>query len=155
MAYSKYRKNGELKKKPGRKPDPNKVKRGPIFVKGVERPHMWAVGPDPEKHKLYTPWMRAKAQANFREEGWTMTFDEFYEMWHPYWDQRGRQADDLCMSRLDWNQPWSKDNTYIITRQEHLINQGAMRIKRRDANLAKQNKPPKVPKPITYKKIRK
>jgi hypothetical protein len=128
MAWERIRKNGIPAKKPGRKPDPAKAKRPPTFVKGVERPHTWVCGPDKEKHDMYLPWMRSKAQANFRQEGWLMSFEEFYEIWKDHWHLRGRQATDYCMSRIDPELPWSKDNAMLIKRLDHLTEQAKKRF---------------------------
>jgi hypothetical protein len=72
--------------------------------------------------------MRARAQANFRKEGWTMTFEEFEQMWNQdgSWEQRGRRADDLLMTRLDSGMPWSFENCYIEVRRIHLQQHGRM-----------------------------
>jgi hypothetical protein len=127
MAYKPFKKDGTPAKKPGKKSDPTKTKRIAKFVKGVERPHVWLCGPDKFKHDMYTPWMKAKAQANFRQEGWEMTFEEFYDIWKDHWHLRGRQAEDYCMTRIDSKLPWAKENIVIITRQEHLEQQGFKR----------------------------
>ena len=87
------------------------------------RPERWTTGPDQVRHAQYTAWMKAKAQANFRGEGWTLTFEEFEFLWNQdaSWAQRGRGADDLMMTRLDSSQPWSKTNCYILLRRTGLI----------------------------------
>ena len=120
-------------------PSPLKgIKRGPNGRKGLpspwlrgEKPERWKSGPDPKVHALYTPWLKAKAQANYRQEGWTMTFEEFAEMWEGQWHLRGRDGPDLCMCRLDSEKPWSKDNCELATRTEVNIRAGC--IKRRQA----------------------
>lgn len=99
--------------------------RGPHPSKGQIRgpePHRWFSGPDERRHNQYVAWLRAKAQANFRKEGWTMTFEEFEFMWNQdaSWEQRGRGSDDLLMTRRDSSKPWSSDNCYIMLRGEHL-----------------------------------
>lgn len=114
------KKDGTPAKKPGRKPDPNKApKRPPTFTKGVVRPHVWLVGPDEYKHKMYQPWLVAKAQANFRGEEWDLSFEDYYEAWNGLWDQRGRLSDELCMTRIDYEGAWEKSNIEIITRKQH------------------------------------
>ncbi len=104
---------------------PYKPRPGPYKNKGVilgPRPHVWRSGPDPLRHEQYIAWLKARAQANFRGEGWTMTFEEFEAMWNQdgSWHQRGRAADDLMMTRRDSGSPWSKDNCYIELRRDHL-----------------------------------
>ena len=91
------------------------------------RPHVWICGPDEYKHSMYTPWMMARAQANFRNEEWDLSFDEYYEIWKEQWSNRGRKADSVCMTRQDWGGPWSKDNVVIVIRKEHLAAQAEAR----------------------------
>jgi len=124
MAYNKLKKDGTPAKKPGRKPGPPKPK-GP--GRSGPRPHVWLTGPDQFKHDMYHPWQMAKAQANFREEGWTITFDEYYNIWKDHWHQRGRLGDDLCMTRITASQAWTLSNVEIVTRREHLQRQGVVR----------------------------
>ena len=91
------------------------------------RPHSWKSGPDEFRHSLYVPWLKAKAQANFRKEEWTLTFDEWFDLWKDDWHKRGRKADNICMTRLDYDKPWSADNTVLMSRREQLVLQGENR----------------------------
>jgi hypothetical protein len=137
MAYGPGRpKKGEIRP-PIVKP-PSK-RRGP-------RPHVWIVGPDEEKHEMYHPWQLVKAQAKFRSEEFELTFEEFYELWEGYWKLRGRKPDDLCMTRKDSSQAWSRANCEIITRKEHLQNQGFSR--------GGQGMKYNWKNPVVYKKMR-
>ena len=119
------KKDGTPMKKRGRpRTRPEYVRRG--RPKGP-RPELWVTGPDELKHSMYHPWQMAKAQAKFRDEGWDLDFEDYYEIWKDIWDQRGRGSDDLCMTRIDSSGPWSKANTEIVVRIEHLRRQNAMR----------------------------
>jgi len=89
--------------------------------KGI-RPHTWKVqGEVP--HKQYTAWLRAKAQANYRKEIWTLSFEEFQKLWQGVWDFRGRGRDDYVMSRDDHHGAWSIGNVSCIRRYEYLKRQ--------------------------------
>lgn len=96
-----------------------KPKRG--APKGVTRPHTWKSGADEFRHSMYTPWQKARAQANFRDEEWELTFDEFYDLWKDHWLNRGRKPDDYCMTRTDASKPWKHDNIIVLTRHDQLI----------------------------------
>lgn len=128
MAYQKIRKNGQPAKPAGKKPNPNaKPKKAAVFVAGVLRPHVWLCGPDEYKHSMYHPWQMSKAQAKFRGEDWTLEFEEYYELWKDDWNNRGRDPENMCMSRMDSNGPWSLKNAIIITRAEQLEQNGFQR----------------------------
>ena len=124
MAYSSIKKDGTPKQKPGRKPVP-KVKS--TWVRAAPRPEVWIIGPDEDRHRMYHPWQVAKAQANFRGEVFELEFEEYYQLWRDDWDNRGRQPDNVCMTRCDKDGAWSVDNVVIITRKEHLQEQGQSR----------------------------
>jgi hypothetical protein len=89
--------------------------------RGKLRPQLWKTGPDPMIHRKYLPFLRARAQANFRLEDWLMSFDEYQQLWtHERWELRGKGTNDLCMTRVDHDGPWSIDNCHIVTRKQQL-----------------------------------
>lgn len=66
-------------------------------------------------------WNRARAQAHFRGETWTLSFEDFCTLWNEdRWPLRGRKITSLCMSRLDPERGWSRENTVLISRDLHL-----------------------------------
>lgn len=103
------------------------LKGHPNPAKGRLRPHIWVTGPDPVIHKKYRVWIQQKNQAQWRGEGWTISFEKWCEIWADHWHLRGRETGDYCMSRLDWSLPWTADNVAIITRHEHAKMQGQAR----------------------------
>lgn len=121
---------------------PNSRKGMPSPLKGIPRPHMrgipkptlrvlhpdrWLSGPDPKIHRMYDPYLKAKAQANYRDEGWEMSFTEFVDLWADQWELRGRDGPDLCMTRIDKEKPWSRSNCEIVTRTENNRRAGIMK----------------------------
>jgi hypothetical protein len=88
---------------------------------------MWVTGTDPEEHHRYRVFVQQRNQAQWREEGWSITFEVWKDLWAKsgVWLNRGRERGDYCMTRIDWSLPWSLDNVQIITRQEHARLQGA------------------------------
>ena len=93
-------------------------------ARGLLRPHCWITGLDPKKHDMYHPWQMSKAQANFRQEEWDLTFEEYYNLWEPHWENRGRRTQDMCMTRKDVEKAWTKKNVHVITRMEHFKTAG-------------------------------
>ena len=84
------------------------------------RPQVWFY-PDPIEHQIHEWSMRARSQAWYRGEEWTITDREYIDLWlkDNRYLQRGRSVDDLCLTRLDPDGAWSLDNVHIITRKEH------------------------------------
>ena len=72
---------------------------------------------DPQLHARYRPFVRSRNQAHFRKEEWTLTFEEYCDLWAwDLWLQRGRLGHQLVMTRKDREQPWSASNTMIVSR---------------------------------------
>lgn len=112
------------KKRPGPKPRLRPVQ--PRLFQGNAlgpRPLVWCTGPDPDRHRMFVAYGRAKCQAEWRGEGWLLTFADYEEIWQGQWHLRGRTRDTLCLARLDYEQPWSRSNVAIMTRREHNLNQ--------------------------------
>lgn len=116
----------------GPKPGPMKPVR-PTRHQGKPgpRPEMWKIGPDPQRHERYIAYGRAKCQAVWRDEGWELTFEQYEELWRDRWHLRGRTKDTLCLSRRDYDLPWSLDNCEVITRKEHNQRQADWRVAHR------------------------
>jgi hypothetical protein len=87
---------------------------------------MWVTGTDPIEHKKYRVYIQQKNQAQWREEGWDISFESWKQLWEDsgMWESRGRERGDYCMTRRDWSTPWTRANAQIITRQEHAKLQG-------------------------------
>jgi hypothetical protein len=112
------------RKRPGPKPRERAV-RPTLFQGGTTgpRPLTWCTGPDPVRHRMFVAYGRAKCQAEWRGEGWLLTFADYEDIWQGRWHLRGRTRDTLCLARLDYEQPWSRANVEIMTRRQHNINQ--------------------------------
>jgi hypothetical protein len=104
-----------------------------LSTKGIPRPHTcgprpnsWKAGPDPVEHKRYQVWIQQKNQAQYRDEGWDISFAEWKQLWDQsgHWADRGRVKGTWCMTRRDWSLPWTVDNAMVITREEHARMQG-------------------------------
>lgn len=93
-------------------------------------PHTWLSGPDDIDHKLYTDCQRARAQANFRGEGWEITEKEYIALWRQddLYKLKGRGTGNYCMVRIDKEKPWRLDNVEIIERITHFRNSGSSNL---------------------------
>ena len=98
-------------------------------------PSIWASGPDPIDHKLFNDCQRARAQANFRNEGWFITEKEYIEIWrdNDNYLRKGRCSGSLCLVRKDLDLPWTLDNVEIVERVKHFRRAGRERLERANA----------------------
>ena len=92
------------------------------------RPDKWVTGPDPVEHKRYRVFIQQKNQAQWRDEGWEISFEAWKQLWADsgQWENRGRQRTCYCMTRIDHLVPWTPDNVEIVTRETHSRQQSAL-----------------------------
>lgn len=94
-----------------------KTKPGP--AQGTQYPDRWRSGPDPVRRQKYLQWLQQRNQAQWRGELWELSFDDWLTVWGDQYEQRGRGAEDFCMTREDPDLAWDKTNAIILTRREH------------------------------------
>lgn len=87
-------------------------------------------------------YLRMRAQAKYRNEPFTLPWEDYLRMWEGQWFNRGSMKGSLCLSRKDWTQGWTTDNVEIVTREVHWGKQ----LKERLAN-PKPRKPYKKRQP--------
>lgn len=70
---------------------------------------------------IYYGWLKHKAQAKYRSEDYSLTYEEWAELWtHDKWLCRGRGREDLCLMQLAPGLGWHKGNVEVVTRQCYL-----------------------------------
>lgn len=87
-------------------------------LKGI-RPHTWKYS-DPLEHEQHIAWHKARAQANFRGEGWELSLKEYQMIWGDQWYLKGRSPHSLSLVRIDRSLPWSFTNCILRERREYL-----------------------------------
>jgi hypothetical protein len=60
-----------------------------------------------------------KASAKVRGIEFTISFDEWWALWAPHWEKRGRGAMDLCMCRKADQGAYEVGNVRIATNKEN------------------------------------
>lgn len=69
-----------------------------------------------------TPVSRYNAQkqtAKRRGIEFNLNFNDWWEMWEPYWNKRGNLPQEFCMARNGDYGPYEKGNVSIITNSEN------------------------------------
>jgi hypothetical protein len=88
--------------------------------KGIDKRY-WKY-PEQTDHERHVAFLKARSQAAYRSEPWTLTIEEFFYLWpKESWRLRGRKPDELCMIRLDRELAWSIDNCMIVSRYAQLV----------------------------------
>ena len=76
-------------------------------------------GSDPALHRMYVAFGYHRFTSRRRGDGWDLDWPDWRDAWLPSWSQRGRGRYDMCMGRIDLEQPWSVTNIHIVTRRQH------------------------------------
>lgn len=94
------------------------------------RPDKWKSGPDINLHNKYYAWLKHRAQANFRNEEYELTFEDWLHLWQDeeQWLNRGKTRECFVLSRKDQEGAWSRANCEIITRHEQLKRTNHLRL---------------------------
>lgn len=70
----------------------------------------------------------AKNQAHYRGQAWTLTYQQYCDLWESIpssWMFSGQELGDYNLSRKDMDGGWTPENVHIIPRSEMFVNQGA------------------------------
>ena len=69
----------------------------------------------------------ARNQARYRLQEWTLTEEEYFEIWERIpqsWMFSGKTSEDYNLSRIDMDLGWTPENVHVIPRREMLARQG-------------------------------
>ena len=68
-----------------------------------------------KKNPARSAYLSQKSRAKERGVEFLLTFEEWWEMWEPHWERRGRSLDDMQMCRTGDTGPYSVENCRIDT----------------------------------------
>lgn len=71
---------------------------------------------DPELRQLRYRFLRARCQARYWGQEWTLTWKQFAEVCKPYMDKMGRNVNDMNITRKDLAKGWIKKNVQMMKR---------------------------------------
>lgn len=84
-------------------------------------PTKWNTGPDPIRRDKYYGYLKHRAQARYRKEEYSLTWEQWENIWtDDAWLQRGRGVDNLCLQQQLVGDGWHVHNVEIVTRKQHL-----------------------------------
>jgi len=84
-------------------------------------PEVWKTGPDPEVRRHYYRFLRARAQARFWRQEWTIIWEDYLDLYKTApgpWG--GRDANALHLARRDTSQGWHIWNVHVVNRGESM-----------------------------------
>jgi len=75
------------------------------------------INPDRYVVETRVGFSRAKCQADYRNEVWQLTIEDWREFWtRELWPRRGRTTNAICITRRDYEKPWSRYNCCLVDR---------------------------------------
>jgi len=82
-----------------------------------QNPDLWITGPDPIRRDKYYAWLKHRAQANFRNEPYTITWEDWERLWSDeLFLNRGRKMDNVCMFQITHGEGWHLHNVAVEVR---------------------------------------
>lgn len=91
----------------------------------TKNPETWVTGTDPLRREKYYAFLKHRAQAKFRKENYTLTWEQWETLWtDQLFLKRGRKRDDYCLMMLNINNGWTQDNVQVVTRYTSLKRKG-------------------------------
>ena len=97
------------------KQDPDKFY---VMFRSGSQPHTWIAGPKPSIHRHYYRFLRARNQARFWSQKWSITWKQYlalYENMSGNWS-RSKRHKNLC--RIDTSKGWTLKNVQLISRMK-------------------------------------
>ena len=93
------------------------------IIKGPVRKNRWKLGPDTDMITLdkYYGLMKHQAQAKYRGESHSLTWEEWSQLWPTeQWLQRGKSKHNLCLMQIDREGGWHMHNVEVVERMTYL-----------------------------------
>lgn len=89
-----------------------------VMFRSGSQPHTWLTGPDPEVKAHRLRWNRMKAQAKFWSQEWTISWEDYLDLYKTATGLWGRQKHNYNLTRVDTSQGWHIWNVQMMTRGE-------------------------------------
>lgn len=84
-------------------------------------PAKWIMGPDELTREKYYAWLKHRCQARYRKEEYHLEWADWQNLWSDeLFLNRGRGANNVSLSRIDLNEPWTVDNCTIDVKTVYL-----------------------------------
>lgn len=93
--------------------DPDKYH---IMHRSGPQPDSWITGPDPEIKEHRRRWSRARAQAKFWSQEWTISWEDYLDLLKTAPGEWSRDSDALNLTRVDTREGWHIWNVRLMKR---------------------------------------
>jgi len=110
-----------------------------LFRKGPQ-PKIWKTGPDKAIHKHYYRFLRAKAQARFWQQEWTISWEDYLDLYKTMLGRWSRATKHKNLTRIDTTEGWHIWNVQLMTRLTAMRRSTKGRKRIRPAGLGSKKK---------------
>ena len=87
-----------------------------IMHRSGPQPHTWLTGPDPEIKEHRRRWSRAQAQARFWQQEWTISWEDYLDLFKTAPGEWSRDSEALNLARIDTREGWHIWNVRLMKR---------------------------------------
>ena len=87
-----------------------------IFARKGPQPKIWKTGPDKAIHKHYYRFLRAKAHARLWQQDWTITWEDYLDLYKTMLGKWSRATKHKNLTRIDTREGWHIWNVRLMTR---------------------------------------
>lgn len=118
--------------------DPDKYH---IMHRSGPQPDTWITGPDPEIKEHRLRWSRARAQARFWRQEWSILWEDYLDIYKTApgrWG--GRDGDALHLARRDTAEGWHIWNVHLVNRGQSMRRSTRGKKRIRPAGLGSKQK---------------
>ena len=88
------------------------------FGRAGERPDTWITGPDRAVKQHRIRWTRMKAQAKFWGQEWSISWEDYLDLYKTMTGEWGRTKDSQNLTRVDTSEGWHVWNVKLMERGE-------------------------------------
>lgn len=97
-------------------------KYNPNLINGTaeksKRRKYWKSGTDLLDHEKYYAWLKHRAQARYRKEDYSLTWEQWWTLWpNELWNRRGRGADCVRLKMINKSLGWHISNVEVVPRK--------------------------------------
>jgi hypothetical protein len=89
-----------------------------VMFRSGPQPHVWITGPDPEVKRLRVRFNRMRAQAKFWRQAWTISWEDYLDLYKTAPGEWERDMSALNLARIDTRKGWHIWNVKMMTRAE-------------------------------------
>ena len=103
-------------------------------------PEVWKFGPDPEVRRHRYRFLRARAQAKFWQQPWTILWEDYLDLLKTAPGEWSRRAEALNLTRIDTDEGWHIWNVQLMKRIDAMRRPTRMKKRIRPKGLGSKKK---------------